>query len=133
MKTTADTNILLRGALADDPRQSATAAHLLRNAELIAVPVSALCEFVWVLRQGYKWPFAQVAESLRALLSSPNVVTNYAVAEAGLTMLEAGGDFTDGVLQTEGEWLGGQEFVSFDRKAVTLLKEQGKRARLLQS
>jgi hypothetical protein len=31
----------------------------------------------------------------------------------------------------EGEWLGAEEFVSFDAKAVSLLKAQGKRARLL--
>ena len=31
----------------------------------------------------------------------------------------------------EGEWLGAEEFVSFDSKAVSLLQAQGGRARLL--
>ncbi|HVZ84060.1 MAG TPA: type II toxin-antitoxin system VapC family toxin [Terracidiphilus sp.] len=131
MNIIADTNVLLRGALADEPHQSAAAARVLRQAELIAVPIAALCEFVWVLRRGYKWPAEQVAQSLRALLASPSVVTDQPAAEAGLRMLEAGGDFADGALHYEGEWLGGQEFVSFDRRAVTLLQAQGKQARLL--
>ncbi|HEX7730317.1 MAG TPA: type II toxin-antitoxin system VapC family toxin [Terracidiphilus sp.] len=131
MKIIADTNVLLRGALSDDPHQAMAAAYVLRQAESIAVPITALCEFVWVLRQGYKWPSAQIARSIRALLASPNVVTNQSATEAGLRLLDAGGDFADGALQFEGEWLGGQEFVSFDRKAVALLKDQGKRARLL--
>jgi predicted nucleic-acid-binding protein len=133
VRVTADTNILLRDALHDDPEQWPLAARTLQQAELIAIPVAALCEFVWVLRQGYKLPASDVAESLKLLLASPNVATNRQAAEAGLRMLEAGGDFADGTIAYEGEWLGGNEFVSFDRKAVTLLQEQGKCARLLRA
>ena len=46
-------------------------------------------------------------------------------------ILEAGGDFADGVIAFEGEWLGGDVFVSFDKKAVALLEKQGISARLL--
>lgn len=46
-------------------------------------------------------------------------------------MLEAGGDFADGAIAYEGRWLGGETFVSFDRKAVSLLMAQGQSARLL--
>jgi predicted nucleic-acid-binding protein len=48
-----------------------------------------------------------------------------------LAVLEAGGDFADGVIAYEGAWLGGETFVSFDKKAVTLLTDQGHSARLL--
>jgi predicted nucleic-acid-binding protein len=48
-----------------------------------------------------------------------------------LEVLEAGGDFADGIIAHEGAWLGAQEFVSFDKQAVKLLKAQGKRARIL--
>jgi predicted nucleic-acid-binding protein len=51
--------------------------------------------------------------------------------EAGLTMLEAGGDFADAVVAHEGKWMGGETFVSFDKKAVTLLAKQGETAQLL--
>jgi predicted nucleic-acid-binding protein len=46
-------------------------------------------------------------------------------------MLEAGGDFADGVIAYDGLRLGGETFVSFDRKAVTLLKDLGQSAHLL--
>ncbi len=46
-------------------------------------------------------------------------------------MLEAGGDFADGVIAYEGKWLGGETFVSFDKQAVALLTAQGQSARLL--
>jgi len=46
-------------------------------------------------------------------------------------MLEAGGDFADGVIAHEGAWLGGESFVSFDKQAVELVIRQGQPARLL--
>ena len=46
-------------------------------------------------------------------------------------MLEAGGDFADGVIAFEGQWLGGETFVSFDKQAVALLQAQGQSARRL--
>ena len=42
----------------------------------------------------------------------------------------AGGDFAGGVIAYEGDWLGAEEFVSFE-SAVSLLQSQGTRARLL--
>jgi predicted nucleic-acid-binding protein len=131
LKIVADTNVLLRDALHDDPRQSPIAGKVLQSAELVAIPVAVLCEFVWVLRQGYKRPAAEVALSIRALIESENVVTNGLAVEAGLEFLDKGGDFADGAIAYEGEWLGAEEFVSFDKQAVSLLKSRGKRARLL--
>jgi predicted nucleic-acid-binding protein len=83
------------------------------------------------MRSGYKRPPAEVAHSIRALIDSENVVTNRLAVEAGLEFLDRGGDFADGAIAYEGRWLGAEEFVSFDKKAVSLLKSQGKRARLL--
>ena len=123
--------MLLRDALHDDPRQSPIAGKVLQRAELVAIPVAVLCEFVWVLRQGYKRPAAEVAHSIRALIDSENVVSNRPAVEAGLEFLQNGGDFADGAIAYEGEWLGAEEFVSFDKQAVSLLRSQSKRARLL--
>ena len=131
MKIVADTNVLLRAAVRDDPTQTQPAANALRTADLVAIPVAALCEFVWVMRSGYKRPTAEVAHSIRALIESQNVVTNRMAVEAGLELLDQGGDFADGAIAYEGRWLGAEEFVSFDKQAVSLLKQQGKRARLL--
>ncbi|WP_347405175.1 hypothetical protein [Mesorhizobium sp. WSM4884] len=38
---------------------------------------------------------------------------------------DAGGDFADGVIAFDGQWLGGETFVSFDRKAVKLVEGRG--------
>ena len=131
MKVVADTNVLLRDALHDDLLQSRAAAKVLQSAELVAIPVAVLCEFVWVLRQGYKRPAAEIAHSIRSLIESENVVTNQPAVDAGLEVLDKGGDFADGAIAYEGRWLGAEEFVSFDKQAVSLLRSQGRKARLL--
>ena len=131
MKITADTNVLVRAAVQDDPQQSRRAAKVLQQAELVAVPVPVLCEFVWVLRRGYKKSVPEISGAIRRLMKSANVVMNRPAVEAGLSLLDAGGDFADGVIAYEGGWLGAEEFVSFDSQAVSLWRSQGGRARLL--
>jgi predicted nucleic-acid-binding protein len=81
--------------------------------------------------EGNRISASDVAGSIRLLIDSSNVVTNRPAVEAGLAFLDAGGDFADGVIAHEGAWLGAEESVSFDKQAVTLLKAQGKKARLL--
>jgi predicted nucleic-acid-binding protein len=131
VRIAADTNVLLRDALQDDSRQTPIASKTLQSAELVVVPTPALCEFVWVMRRLYKRSAAEIALSIRLLMSGDNVELDRPAVEAGLEVLEDGGDFADGVIAYEGAWLGADEFVSFDEKAVKLLKAQGKRARLL--
>ena len=93
---------------------------------------SVLCEFVWVLSRGYKKSTADIVRAINHLVNCDNVVMNRPAVEAGLSALSAGGDFADGVIAYEGEWLGAEELVSFDKKAVAVLQSQGKSARLLQ-
>lgn len=130
MKIIADTNILVRAATMDDPVQAPIARKLLRNAELVAVTLPALCEFCWVLRSVYKFETPKIAASLRLLLDAANVEVDRAAVESGLALLDAGGDFADGIIAHDGQWLGGEIFVSFDNTAVTLLKQQGGKARV---
>ena len=131
MKISVDTNVLARAVLNDDSSQSRAARKLLKEASLIAVPLPCLCELVWVLRQGAKLSKDDVATAVRSLMNAGNVVVNRPAAELGLAVLEAGGDFADGTIAYEGAWLGGETFVSFDRRAVTLLSRQGEAAQLL--
>jgi predicted nucleic-acid-binding protein len=131
MKIVVDTNVLLRDALHDDPIQARMAAKVLESAELVVIPVTVFCEFVWVLRQGYKKSAAEIRDAIRKLMRSSSVETNQLAVEAGLELLERGGDFADGAIAYEGRWLGAEEFVSFDKVAVKLLKAKGERARLL--
>jgi predicted nucleic-acid-binding protein len=131
MNVTVDTNVLVRAAVRDDPKQAAVAAKLLRSAKMIAVAVPSLCEFVWVLRRVYGLAPAAAAAAIRALLATANVEMNRPAVEAGVAVLDAGGDFADGVIAYEGRWLGAETFVSFDKEAVDILTAQGERARLL--
>jgi predicted nucleic-acid-binding protein len=84
-----------------------------------------------VLTRGYKIASPDIAMAIRRLIDAANVAVNRPAAEAGLAMLEAGGDFADGVIAHEGNWLGAEAFVSFDRRAVELLEAQGRAAGLL--
>ena len=131
MKITPDTNVLVRALIEDDPRQAKIAQTELAKAEIVAIALPALCELVWVLTKSYKISAADTAGAVRRLMNSANVVANRPAAEAGLAMLEAGGDFADGAIAYEGKWLGAETFVSFDRKAAKLAEAQGLASRLL--
>lgn len=133
MNITADTNVLVRALVADDSAQAAEASLVLREASTIAVPLPVLCELVWVLKRVYGFAVADIAAAIRSLLVAGNVHLDRQAVEAGLAQLEAGGDFADGVIAHQGQWLGGEVFVSFDRQAVALLQQQGVAAQLMRS
>ena len=131
MKITADTNVLVRALVGDNAIQSQIAQAALDGADLVALPLSALCELVWVLSRGYKIGRADISQALRRLIGAANAAVNRPGADAGLSVHDAGGDFADGVIAFEGKWLGADDFVSFDRQAVELVAAQGRSARLL--
>ena len=132
MKVSLDTNVLLRLVVGDDEAQQRTAAETLERAELVAISVQALCEFVWVLDRSYRVARPDISASIRRILDMRNVVANRPTIEAGLAVLDAGGDFADGVIAFDGQWLGGETFVSFDRKAAKLVEGQGTPTLLLE-
>lgn len=130
MKIIADTNVLVRAIMDDDRRQSPAARAALESAELVAIPSAVLCELVWVLSRGYRIADAEISAVVRKLAVSANVAVNRASVESGLAFLEAGGDFADGVIALEGQMLGGETFLSFDKQAVKLAREIGFEATL---
>lgn len=131
MRITADTNVLVRAVVGDEPRQSAAAQAALKGAQTVAVPLPALCEFVWVLMDSYGFGRSEIASAVRALMNSANVAADRPAVEAGLALLEAGGDFADGAIAFEGARLGGERFLSFDKKAVKFLTAQRVPAQLI--
>ena len=131
MRITPDTNVLLRAVLADDEAQGRAAIEVLESAESVAISVQSLCEFAWVLSRGYKLTRQDISEAIRRLVGTRNVVVDRPAVDAGLEILEAGGDFADGAISHEGRWLGGETFVSFDRQAVRLLESKGRAAQRL--
>ncbi len=131
MKIIADTNVLVRAVVRDDRNQARAAAKVLKEAELIAVTLTCLCEFVWVLNRVYGFGQQDISTALNVLLDATNVMVNRPAVDAGLAVFNAGGDFADGLIAYEGSWLGGETFVSFDKKAVSLIAKQGQQAKVL--
>jgi len=107
------------------------AIETLESAELVAISAHSLCEFAWVLDRGYKTARSDIVSVISHVLEMHNVLVNRPAVEAGLRVLKAGGDFADGVIAYDGNWLGGETFVSFDKRAVSLVRQQGQQARLL--
>jgi predicted nucleic-acid-binding protein len=130
LKIGVDTNILVRAITEDDAEQSQIVERMLGRAETVAVGTSALCELVWVLERAYRYPASDIVMAIRRLIEAANVVVNRPAVDAGMALLEAGGDFADGVIAHEARCLGAETFVSFDRKAVDLVQSQGYSARL---
>ena len=91
--------------------------------------VTALCETAWVPRSSYGFSARQIREALATLLDYSALVTDRRVAASGLAFLDAGADFADGVIAAEGYALGGERFVSFDRRAVAAAASLGIDAR----
>jgi predicted nucleic-acid-binding protein len=79
----------------------------------------------------YGFSATEAAAAIRALIGAGNVAVDRPTVEAGLAMLDAGGDFADGVIAYEGRWLGAETFVSFDKRAAEMLSSSGVSARVL--
>lgn len=131
MKITVDTNVLVRALVLDDVKQGKAAARVMRAAEQIVVPLAVLCELDWVLRRVYGFSDADIAAAVDRLAYTAKIVLNRPAVEAGLAVLQAGGDFADGVIAFEGQMSGGETFVSFDKNAVAILGKQGHAVKLL--
>jgi len=133
LKVIADTNVLLRIIIRDDLHQAGVAEDALRQATLIAISLPTVCELAWVLKRGYRQTSAQIASVISSLLDIRTVRIDHAPVAAGLAMLEAGGDFADGVIAYEGRKIGGEILLTFDKKAAALMVQSGKAVKLLSS
>jgi predicted nucleic-acid-binding protein len=125
VKITADTNVLVRALVQDDPDQAQIAAMVLQQADLVAVPLPVLCELVWVLRRVYQFSCHDCVLAIQTLIASRSVVIDRPAVELGLRLLAAGGDFADGAIAMTGRALGAESFVTFDRQATLLLQDCG--------
>ena len=123
----ADTNIIIRLLVRDDESQFKSVSDLFRNAEEIIIPTTVYCEVAWVLSASYRIRKVKLLETLRKLLASKKISVREDEIEAGLSMMEEGGDFADGVNAYAGQAMahGSAVFASFDKRAVRLLTERG--------
>ena len=130
VRIAVDANLLLRFIIGDDPEQQAIAADELRRADGVVLPLVALCEFAWVLKRSYRVSRSDIALALRELMGIQRTVCDTAAVEAGLELMENGGDFADGVIAYLGRYQGADRFVTFDQDAVKRLETLGHPARL---
>jgi len=127
VRITADTNVLVRALLNDDPAQAKAARALLESAQVVAVPVAVFCEMAWVLGRGYRYSGRQIEIAIRQYLTMAELVTDRAAVEAGLAVMALHGDFADGAMAAQGRVLGGEVFVTFDKGAGRVLGQLGYR------
>jgi len=127
MNIVVDTNILVRISVEDDESQTASASAAFESASTVTIPTSVFCEYVWVLSSLYKHKNGKIADAIRAIIRSEKVIVQDNEVEAGLRMLDQGGDFADGVHAYTGLSMAPRQavFVSFDKQAVRLLSGQG--------
>ena len=125
MKISIDTNILVRLFVADDLAQQQKAIVALDAADAVIVPTSVFCETVWVLLKVYQQDKRVLCTQLMDFVTHPKLVYDRPIIAAGLALMQQGGDFADGVNEAAGKALGAEIFVTFDRKAAKLLKQQG--------
>ena len=125
MRITPDTDVLLRTVLRDDAEQADVAEALLARADVLAIPIPVFCEFSWVLRRSYRQTASQVADTIQSICAIETVVTDNPAVDAGIKALRAGGDFADGAIARQGESLGGTVLATFDRRALTILRQGG--------
>jgi predicted nucleic-acid-binding protein len=127
----ADTKVFLRAIINDDPEEAEKARRLFAQTDRIILATTTICETIWVLRSRYRVQKAQLVQVVIRLLQTEKLALDRAAVEAGLALLEVGGDFADGVIAFEGRRLGGETFATFDKEAATLLKATGQNCLLL--
>ena len=84
-------------------KQANKARKILEEATLVVITLTSLCEFVWVLLSSYDIESSDISRALKSLISATNVEVNRPAVEAGISQLEAGGDFADAVIAYEGK------------------------------
>ena len=84
IRLTADTNVLIRAIVGDDPDQAASARALLSPATTIAIPIPVLCESIWVSKRTYGRSVDDIASAISAIADVETVVTDRPIVEAGL-------------------------------------------------
>ena len=109
-----DTNVVLRLLVRDDPAQTAEAAALVRDNDLL-VTTTVLLEAEWVLRSRYGTSRRLILAGLRRLVDLDRLTVDQpAAAHAALDLFEGGMDFADALHLAQGS--AATEFATFDRK-----------------
>lgn len=112
----ADTNVLVRYFVEDDPAQSRRVDALLARGGFHIDDV-VLCELVWVLRSGYRFDRPAIAKALGRILATAEFSFNDRdLLRRALADYQIGSaDFSDYVIGRRNELAGCEATVTFDR------------------
>lgn len=109
-----DTNVLVRFLVGDDKVQARQARAAIEAGDIF-VPITVLLESEWVLRSGYGFASARIADALNGFAGLPGVtIESPALLTQGLDWMRDGMDFADALHLGAAE--GCDTFLSFDRK-----------------
>lgn len=115
-----DTNVVIRFLTADNKREAKIARAVIEAGDIF-VPITVCLESEWVLRSGYGFTPAQIADGLRGLAGLPGVSVEEPMALAtALDWMSEGLDFADALHLAKSD--GCAAFLSFDRKLAKLAK-----------
>ncbi len=119
-----DTNVLVRYATQDDPAQVVLAEDVMRSLTPESpgfVSSVTLAEAVWVLRSAFHIDPDGIAQFVRHLLASVELVVEHSeAARAALEETDGSALFTDALLAQIAIGVGCEVTVTFDRRAAQL-------------
>lgn len=118
-----DTNVLVRYAAQDDPKQSAKATRLIESLTADApgyVSIVSVVELVWVLAGCYALTKSEICEVLETLLRTKEIIVAHAdtVWKALRLFKEGNADFADCLIERSGDEAGCSHTATFDRDAA---------------
>ena len=117
-----DTNVLVRYLTQDDPVQARKAEGAINGAvarrERCAIGPIVLCELVWVLRDAYDTPKAQILDVLDRILGTQqfDIIDRDRIREALEAYRTGRADFADYLIGAANRAAGCDETVTFDRR-----------------
>lgn len=115
-----DTNVVIRFLTADNKREAKIARAVIEAGDIF-IPMTVCLESEWVLRSGYGFTPAQIADGLRGLAGLPGVSVEEPMALAtALDWLRDGLDFADALHLAKSD--GCTAFLSFDKKLAKAAK-----------
>ncbi len=118
-----DTNILIRYVAQDDtlltPRANAVMAGLTPE-DPGWIALTAVAEFVWVMKRRFKMDRNRIHFLLQSFLSQPSLVIEQPelVRKAARLYVQGTADFTDSLVACSGHAAGCSSTLTFDRKAA---------------
>jgi predicted nucleic-acid-binding protein len=122
VKIAIDTNVLVRDLTWDDEAQAQKAAELIEAADQVHISTVVLCEVVWVLTRAYQYKRHEIVPVLQRIAGGREFETDQVAARTGLRLLEAGGDFADGVILDDMRSASCEFLATFDRDFARLVE-----------